>query len=87
MWLSVISMFLLAGINVYAAEDIYYTIYLWEINAPGGLGTFAFFKYDDNNPVEFAKTLSKKIKELVENVKKSMQEEFNKSSKIPRWNT
>ena len=39
--------------------------------------------FNDNNPVEFAKTLSKKIKELVENVKKSMQEEFNKSSKIP----
>lgn len=39
--------------------------------------------FNDNNPVEFAKTLSKKIKELVDNVKKSMQEEFNKSSKIP----
>ena len=41
--------------QIYTAEDIYYTIYLWEINAPGGLGTFAFFKYDDNNPVEYSK--------------------------------
>lgn len=39
--------------------------------------------FNGDNPVEFAKTLSKKIKELVDNVKKSMQEEFNKSSKIP----
>ena len=41
--------------QTYTAENIYYTIYLWEINAPGGLGTFAFFKYDDNNPVEYSK--------------------------------
>ena len=41
--------------QTYTAENIYYTIYLWEINAPGGLGTFAFFKYDDNNPAEYNK--------------------------------
>ena len=41
--------------QTYTAENIYYTIYLWEINAPSGLGTFAFFKYDDNNPVEYSK--------------------------------
>ena len=41
--------------QTYTAENMYYTIYLWEINAPGGLGTFAFFKYDDNNPVEYSK--------------------------------
>ena len=41
--------------QTYTAENMYYTIYLWEINAPGGLGTFAFFKYDDNNPAEYNK--------------------------------
>ena len=41
--------------QTYTAENIYYTIYLWEINTPGGLGTFAFFKYDDNNPAEYNK--------------------------------
>lgn len=41
--------------QTYTAENMYYTIYLWEINTPGGLGTFAFFKYDDNNPVEYSK--------------------------------
>lgn len=41
--------------QTYTAENIYYTIYLWEIYAPGGLGTFAFFKYDDNNPAEYNK--------------------------------
>ena len=41
--------------QTYTAEDMYYTIYIWEINMPGGLGSFAFFKYDDNNPVECSK--------------------------------
>ena len=50
--------------QTYTAENMYYTIYLWEINAPGGLGTFAFFKYDDNNPAEYNKNsnLYKKTK-------------------------
>lgn len=50
--------------QTYTAENMYYTIYLWEINTPGGLGTFAFFKYDDNNPVEYSKNsnLYKKTK-------------------------
>ena len=37
---------------------MYYTIYIWEINIPGGLGSlgsFAFFKYDNNNPTEYSK--------------------------------
>lgn len=34
---------------------MYYTIYIWEINTSGGLGSFAFFKYDNNNPAEYSK--------------------------------
>ena len=41
--------------QTYTAEDMYYTIYIWEINIPGGLGSFAFFQYDNNNPTEYSK--------------------------------
>ena len=34
---------------------MYYTIYIWEINTPSGLGSFAFFKYDNNNPSKYSK--------------------------------
>ena len=41
--------------QTYTAENMYYTIYIWEINTPSGLGSFAFFKYDNNNPSKYSK--------------------------------
>lgn len=41
--------------QTYTAENMYYTIYIWEINTPSGLGSFAFFKYDNNNQIEYSK--------------------------------
>lgn len=55
--------------------NMYYTIYLWEINAPGGLGNFAFFKYDDNNPAEYNKNsnLYKKTKFYTNDISNTYQ--------------
>lgn len=41
--------------QTYTQENMYYTIYVWEINTPSGLGSFAFFQYNGSNPVSVNK--------------------------------
>ena len=36
--------------QTYTQENMYYTIYVWEINTLDGLGSFAFFQYNASNP-------------------------------------
>lgn len=41
--------------QTYTQENMYYTIYVWKINTPNGLGSFAFFQYNVSNPVSVSK--------------------------------